>query len=502
MGAALAIRDDLTPEALRRHARHEPNRRAALRMLAIANALEGRSRAEAARLAGMERQALRDAVVRYNAKGLTGLYDRPKPGRPERLSEAEQAALMVRVFRGPDPDRDGVSAWTRADLCGGLEERFGCHSTLQPVEGAQALALSRQKTVPSTQADRARERFRKMGCACLTGRPRASGRGSRCCSCMRPGRQKGRLCHRWGHGRCRRGAAKGASRYYIFAAVEPSTRRGRRPCLRKRPRDDDLFLPNSSGCQRRPRGLFLDRAAGDRARALAVPANLHSSAAAYSPELNPVERSGALRERFLSCGLGDYRAIVDACCTPEPARADGAPPPLCDHPVQKFFINGGMVPSGLASASDWRAVQRGSAHAARPGHPDAKPCQCPRPRRLATPVLAPRPDGGRPRILLDSGARRRPREAVRGGLCGGSRTLMPPNSTPAVPRPCATTGETITCGSAVRPHAYSAQGRHMRPSRHLEYTRHRTGIPSLIAAFPLSSQLTLLRRSRRFLYAL
>jgi hypothetical protein len=39
MGAALPIRDELTPEALRRHARHEPNRRAALRMLAIANSL-------------------------------------------------------------------------------------------------------------------------------------------------------------------------------------------------------------------------------------------------------------------------------------------------------------------------------------------------------------------------------------------------------------------------------------------------------------------------------
>ncbi len=46
MGAALAIRDDLTPEALRRRARAEPIRRAASRMLAIANALEGRSRAE------------------------------------------------------------------------------------------------------------------------------------------------------------------------------------------------------------------------------------------------------------------------------------------------------------------------------------------------------------------------------------------------------------------------------------------------------------------------
>jgi transposase len=168
MGAALPIRDDLTPEVLRRHARHEPNRRAALRMLAVANALEGMSRGEAARLAGMERQALRDAVVRYNAEGIAGLKDRPKPGRPERLSEAEQAALAARVFRGPDPERDGVSAWTRADLGGWLEERFGkaFHpSSLSRV--LKRLELSRQKARPvHPEADpQAQKRFRKKGCA-------------------------------------------------------------------------------------------------------------------------------------------------------------------------------------------------------------------------------------------------------------------------------------------------------------------------------------------------
>ena len=168
MGAALPIRGDLPAEALRRHARGEPNRRAALRMLAIANALEGMSRAEAARLAGMERQALRDAVVRYNAEGLAGLHDRPKPGRPQRLGEAEQAALAARVFRGPDPGRDGTAAWTRADLCGWLEERFGkpFHpSGLSRV--LRRLDLSRQKVRPvHPEADpRAQERFRKRGCA-------------------------------------------------------------------------------------------------------------------------------------------------------------------------------------------------------------------------------------------------------------------------------------------------------------------------------------------------
>jgi hypothetical protein len=73
----LLIRDDLTPEALRRLARRESDRPAAVRMFAIANALEGMSRADAAQLAGMERQALRDAVTRYNAEGLSGLHNRP-----------------------------------------------------------------------------------------------------------------------------------------------------------------------------------------------------------------------------------------------------------------------------------------------------------------------------------------------------------------------------------------------------------------------------------------
>ena len=56
---ALAIRRDRTPTALRPWARRARNPRAALQAFAIANALEGVSRADAARLAGMERQGFR-----------------------------------------------------------------------------------------------------------------------------------------------------------------------------------------------------------------------------------------------------------------------------------------------------------------------------------------------------------------------------------------------------------------------------------------------------------
>src|SRR3954451_4051884 len=96
----LTIREDRSAGELRAYARRAPSLRATARAYAIANALEGMTRAEAARLAGMERQALRDAVLRYNAEGLAGLEDRPKSGRPARLTDGEQATLGALILRG------------------------------------------------------------------------------------------------------------------------------------------------------------------------------------------------------------------------------------------------------------------------------------------------------------------------------------------------------------------------------------------------------------------
>jgi transposase len=84
---ALAIRDDIGPQELRRRARQESDGRVAARLIAIANALEGMDRASAARLAGMDRQTLRDWVHRYNEEGIAGLSNRPPPGRSPKLSE-------------------------------------------------------------------------------------------------------------------------------------------------------------------------------------------------------------------------------------------------------------------------------------------------------------------------------------------------------------------------------------------------------------------------------
>jgi transposase len=146
---ALAIRRDRSAGELRRLARHEPDRRAAMRLLAIANALDGLTRADAARLVGMERQALRDAVIRYNAGGPESLHDRPRPGRPEELSAGQQAALKAWVLRGPDPERDKVSAWRLVDICAHAQRTYGVrYSAWGMSRLLKRLGLSRQKARP------------------------------------------------------------------------------------------------------------------------------------------------------------------------------------------------------------------------------------------------------------------------------------------------------------------------------------------------------------------
>jgi transposase len=308
--------------------------------------LEGMSRAEAARLAGMEPQALRDAVVCYNAEGLAGLHDRPKPGRPERLSEAEQAALAARVFRGPDPERDGVVAWTRADLAAWLAARFG--KALHPSSLSRVLKrldLTWQKARPSRDRPEGAGALQKKGLRDSLKAAAEVHSGKRITLWFmdeaRVG-QKGRLCHRWWSkgrrppGRCDRRFAWAD----IFAAVEPAT--GKEIALvlpQANAAAMSLFLAAlAAGLAEDVHAvLVLDGAGWLAARALVVPPNITLvPLPPYSPELNPVERVWLyLRDRFLSLRVFvDYRAIVDACCAAwnrlaaEPGRLRS----LCDQP--------------------------------------------------------------------------------------------------------------------------------------------------------------------------
>jgi transposase len=164
--AALAIRDDIDPEELRRRARREHDGRVSARLIGLANALEGMDRASAARLAGMDRQTLRDWVHRYNAEGIAGLFNRPLPGRTPKLTEGQMASLKAIVLRGPDRAVDRVERWRVVDLCRVVEERWGVvYSQTGMLRLLWSLDLSHRKTRPvHPQTDpKAQNAFKKGG---------------------------------------------------------------------------------------------------------------------------------------------------------------------------------------------------------------------------------------------------------------------------------------------------------------------------------------------------
>ena len=167
--SALVIRDDIRSGELRRRARRERDGRVSARLIALANALDGMDRATAARLAGMDRQTLRDWVHRYNAQGIAGLCNRPKPGRTPNLTEGQMASLKAIVLAGPDPAKHQVGRWRIVDLCRWVQEHWGIgYSETGMLRVLWSLDLSHRKTRPrhpqsSEQAQRA---FKKGGC-CL-----------------------------------------------------------------------------------------------------------------------------------------------------------------------------------------------------------------------------------------------------------------------------------------------------------------------------------------------
>jgi len=119
-------RTELDAAGLRAAAARSKDVAAARRMLALALVLEGSTRTDAARAAGMDRQTLRDWVHRYNETGIAGLHNRPNAGAPPRKLTAEQEAAVAEwVRQGPDLEQHKVVRWRLVDLRDEIARRFG-----------------------------------------------------------------------------------------------------------------------------------------------------------------------------------------------------------------------------------------------------------------------------------------------------------------------------------------------------------------------------------------
>jgi transposase len=125
MGSAVKLREDYSTADLRRLAKRSKDANQSRRLLSLAAVREGRDRAEAARMGGMDRQTLRDWVHRFNAQGPDGLLDHHYEGPKPRLTPTQLAQLSEIIETGPNPKMDGVVRWRRIDLKAVIENRFG-----------------------------------------------------------------------------------------------------------------------------------------------------------------------------------------------------------------------------------------------------------------------------------------------------------------------------------------------------------------------------------------
>ena len=125
MSQAIPVRTNYTAGEVRRFAQRAKDAAQARRLLAIAAVLDGASREEAATIGGMDRQTLRDWVIRFNEQGPDGLINKSSPGAPGKLTEEHKAFLARLVEDGPIPAVHGVVRWRACDLIMRLYEEFG-----------------------------------------------------------------------------------------------------------------------------------------------------------------------------------------------------------------------------------------------------------------------------------------------------------------------------------------------------------------------------------------
>ena len=179
MGAAIRLREDFDAGRLRSLAKRSRDGAQSRRLLALAAIYDGQRRTDAARLAGVGLQIVRDWVMRFNAEGPDGLLDRKAPGPRRKLNEEQRRALAGIVESGPDPAIHGVVRWRRCDLAQWLREhdhRGTCsasrwqrrRSGASCAGWATAMSSSRRRPRPADAQDedapwrRSKERRRRL----------------------------------------------------------------------------------------------------------------------------------------------------------------------------------------------------------------------------------------------------------------------------------------------------------------------------------------------------
>ena len=131
MGQAIAVRTDYTAGEVRGFARRAKDAAQARRLVAIAAVLEGASRDDAAEIGGMDRQTLRDWVIRIQRAGAGRAHQHSFAGRAGQARCDAQGVSRPDRGGGANPAVHGVVRWRACDLIMRLHEEFDsrCRTT-------------------------------------------------------------------------------------------------------------------------------------------------------------------------------------------------------------------------------------------------------------------------------------------------------------------------------------------------------------------------------------
>ncbi len=124
MSAPIPLRRDFSGPQLRGLARKTKDGPQARRLLTLSAIYDGATRSEAAKIAGVGLQIVRDWVLHFNARGPEGLLNGKSPGHPPKLNDAQRQAVARMIESGPIPAVHGVVRWRLIDLAQWIFEEF------------------------------------------------------------------------------------------------------------------------------------------------------------------------------------------------------------------------------------------------------------------------------------------------------------------------------------------------------------------------------------------
>ena len=148
----VALRDltDAERRSLERLARSQTAEARLVRRARILLALAaGESPSAAARRLGVTRPTVYGWQARFNAAGLDGLRDRPRPGRPATYSADERAEVVAAALTAPDELGLPFGCWTLDRLRAYLGEHKGIairRSRIDEILLAEGLRWRKQET--------------------------------------------------------------------------------------------------------------------------------------------------------------------------------------------------------------------------------------------------------------------------------------------------------------------------------------------------------------------